>query len=140
MSNTKTIGPTAVNEARVTFFRTSVHKDTPKGSFAKLSDLGFNNANGLGIIPAAPSSYPEYVPQMIFKNFNIGVPALNTNQPNNTHMASDGFPKVLATHTLKFAGEYRYMQVNERNFPNVFGGFAFSGSLAAVHFSAFLPA
>ncbi len=138
MSNTKNFGPTAVNEARISFFRTSVHKDNPAGSFAKLSDLGFNNANSLGIIPAAPSSYPEYVPQIIFKNFNIGVPALNTYQPNNTYMASDGFSKVLGRHTLKFGGEYRYLQVNERNFANVFGGFVFSGSLTGVDFADFL--
>jgi hypothetical protein len=138
MSNTKNFGPTAVNEARISFFRTSVHKDSPQGSFAKLSDLGFTNANGLGIIPAAPSSYPEYVPQIIFKNFRIGVPPLNTFQPNNTYMASDGFSKVLGRHTLKFGGEYRYLQVNERNFANVFGGFVFSGSATGVDFADYL--
>jgi Carboxypeptidase regulatory-like domain len=138
MSNTKNLGPTAVNEARISFFRTSVHKDNPAGSFVQLSDLGFNNANGLGIIPAAPSSYKEYVPQMIFKNFNIGVPSLNTFQPNNTYMASDGFSKALGRHTLKFGGEYRYLQINERNFANVFGGFVFSGSATGVDFADFL--
>jgi hypothetical protein len=34
MSNTKTLGPTAVNEARVSFFRTATRTDKPKGSFA----------------------------------------------------------------------------------------------------------
>ncbi len=138
MSNTKTFGPTAVNEARISFFRTSVHKDNPAGSFANLSDLGFNNANGLGIIPAAPAGYRQYVPQIIFKNFNIGVPSLNTFQPNNTYMASDGFSKVLGRHTLKIGGEYRYLQVNERNFANVFGGFVFSGSMSGNDFADFL--
>jgi hypothetical protein len=138
MSNAKNFGPAAVNEARISFFRTSVHKDSPKGSFAKLSDLGFTNANGLGIIPAAPANYPEYVPQIIFNNFNIGVPPLNTFQPNNTYMASDGFSKVLGRHTLKFGGEYRYLQVNERNFANVFGGFVFSGSASGLDFADFL--
>jgi Carboxypeptidase regulatory-like domain len=139
MSNTKNIGPTAVNEARVAFFRTSVHKDNPEGSFASLSSLGFVTGSGtLGIIPAAPSGYKQYVPQMIFNNFSIGVPALNTFQPNNTYMASDGFSKALGRHTLKFGGEYRYMQINERNFANVFGGFVFSGSATGVDFADFL--
>ena len=138
MSNTKNFGPTAVNEARLTFFRTATHKDNPEGSFANLSDLGFNNANGLGIIPAAPSSYKQYVPQIIFKNFNIGVPPLNTFQPDNTYMATDGFSKMVGRHTLKFGGEYRYLQVNERNFANVFGGFVFSGSATGVDFADFL--
>jgi hypothetical protein len=139
MSNTKNFGPTAVNEARVTFFRTSVHKDNPEGSFASLSSLGFVTGSGtLGIIPAAPSGYKQYVPQMIFNNFTTGVPALNTFQPNNTYMASDGFSKVLGRHTLKFGGEYRYLQINERNFANVFGGFVFSGSATGVDFADYL--
>ena len=54
MSNTKTIGSTAVNEARISFFRTSLHKDNPAGSFADLSSLGFvTGANTLGHCPAA---------------------------------------------------------------------------------------
>ena len=138
MSNTKNIGPTAVNEARLIFFRTATHKDNPAGSFANLSDLGFNNSNGLGIIPAAPSSYKQYVPQIIFKNFNIGVPSLNTFQPDNTYMATDGFSKALGRHTLKLGGEYRYLQVNERNWANVFGGFVFSGSMSGNDFADFL--
>ena len=36
MSNTKTLGATAVNEARFSFFRTALHKDNPAGSFARL--------------------------------------------------------------------------------------------------------
>src|ERR1700683_686969 len=36
MSNTKTFGATAVNEARVTFLRTALHKDNPAGSFASV--------------------------------------------------------------------------------------------------------
>ena len=97
MSNTKTLGPTAVNEARVSFFRTATH-DQPKGSFAKLSDLGFVTGIGtLGIIPSAPPGFPEYVPQMGFNNFTIGVPTLTTTQPNNTWMLSDGFSKVMGS-------------------------------------------
>ena len=139
MSNTKTLGPTAVNEARVTFFRTAVHKDTPKGSFAKLSSLGFVTGPGtLGIIPDGTPGYPQYVPQITFNSFVIGVPALNTFQPDNTYMASDSFSKVVGRHTLKFGGEFRYLQVNERNLANVNGGFAFNGSVTGVDFADYL--
>src|SRR5204862_2805335 len=54
----------------------------PAGSFAKLSSLGFVTG-GLGIIPSTTPGYPEYVPQIYFNNFQIGVPTLNTYQPNN---------------------------------------------------------
>ena len=59
MSNTKILGPSAVNEFRVSFFRTSTHKDEPEGSFASLSSLGFVTGIGtLGIIPSGPPGFP----------------------------------------------------------------------------------
>jgi hypothetical protein len=47
MSNTKTIGPHAVNEARVSFFRTSTTINKPTGSFTKFSrrEEGLRNQN-----------------------------------------------------------------------------------------------
>ena len=69
MSNAKTFGATAVNEARFSFFRTALHLDNPAGSFASLSSLGFvTGAGTLGIIPSTTPGYPEYVPQIYFKN------------------------------------------------------------------------
>ena len=141
MSNTKNFGPTAVNEARVSFFRTAVHKDNPAGSFAKLSSLGFiTGAGTLGIIPDGAPGYPEFVPPVAFSNLglNLGVPVLNTFQPDNTYMASDGFSKVVGRHTLKFGGEFRYLQINERNFANVNGGFVFDGSVSGNDFADYL--
>jgi hypothetical protein len=138
MSNAKNFGSTSVNEARFSFFRTALHKDNPAGSFASLSSLGYNNSNGLGIIPSTTPGYPEYVPQIYFNNFQIGVPTLNTFQPNNTFMVSDVFSKVTGKHTLKFGGEYRYLQVNERNYASPNGNFVFNGDATGSDFADFL--
>ncbi|PYT20431.1 MAG: hypothetical protein DMG58_34070 [Acidobacteria bacterium] len=139
MSNTKTLGPTAVNEARVSFFRTSTITDKPKGSFAKLSDLGFVTGIGtLGINPSGPPGFPEYMPQLSFNNFYVGVPTLTTVQPNNTWTFSDGFSKVQGSHTLKFGGEFRYLQINERNVCAPNGDFSFDGSVTGVDFADYL--
>jgi hypothetical protein len=138
MSNTKPFGTTAVNEARFSFFRTALHKDNPAGSFASLSSLGFNNSNGLGIIPSTTPGYPEYVPQIYFNNFQIGVPTLNTYQPNNTYMVGDVFSKVAGRHTWKFGGEFRYLQVNERNYASPNGNFVFNGDATGSDFADFL--
>jgi hypothetical protein len=78
------------------------------------------------------------VPQIIFNNFTIGVPPLNTYQPDNTYVASDVFSKSLGRHTLKAGGEFRYLQVNERNYANPNGGFVFSGTETGVDFADFL--
>ncbi len=86
MSNTKNFGATAVNEARISIFRTVLHLDNPAASLASLSSLGFVTGPGtLGIIPSTTS--PQYVPQVQFvgqSGLNIGVPNLNTFQPNTT--------------------------------------------------------
>jgi hypothetical protein len=139
MSNTKTLGPTAVNEARISFFRNVLHKDNPAASFASLSTLGFvTGAGTLGIIPLA--GYKEYVPQISFSNsgLNIGVPTLNTFQPNTTYAISDVFLKSMGNHTLKFGGEFRYLQVNERNFANPNGGFTFNGGVTGDEVADYL--
>jgi hypothetical protein len=139
MSNAKTLGATAVNEARFSFFRNALHKDNPAASFASLSSLGFvTGAGTLGIIPLA--GYPEYVPQTNFSNLGltIGVPTLNTFQPNTTYMVSDVFSKSQGRHTWKFGGEFRYLQVNERNFANPNGGFTFDGTVTGSDVADFL--
>ena len=139
MSNTKMLGPNAVNEARVSFFRTSTIQDQPKGSIAKLSDLGFVTGVGtLGIIPSGPAGYPQYVPQLYFNNFTTGVPPLTTTQPNNTWMLTDGFSLVRGSHTFKFGGEFRYLQINERNVASPNGTFTFDGSVTGVDAADFL--
>ena len=138
-SNTKTLGPTAVNEARATFFRTSTHLNQPKGGQVPLSSLGFvTGAGTLGIIPDAFPGFPEYVPQLYFNSFAIGAPSLITFQPNNTYTVSDGFSKVAGRHTLKFGGEFRYLQVNERNLASQDGAFVFDGTATGSDFADYL--
>ncbi len=139
MSNTKPLGATAVNEARISFFRTALNLNNPAGSFAELSDLGFITGEGtLGIVPLA--GYKQYLPQTSFSNIglNIGVPTLNTFQPNTTYMVSDVFSKTQGRHTWKVGGEFRYLQVNERNFANPHGGFTFDGTVTGADFADYL--
>jgi hypothetical protein len=139
MSNTKTLGPTAVNEARFSFFRNVAHIDNPAESFADLASLGFVTGEGtLGIVPLP--GYKTYVPQISFNliGLNIGVPTLNTFQPNTTYMVSDVFSKSIGRHTWKFGGEFRYLQVNERNFASPNGQFNFDGTVTGNDVADFL--
>jgi hypothetical protein len=139
MSNNKTIGTTAVNEARLTFFRTATHLDNPTGGQASLASLGFVTGLGTqGIIPQAFPGFAEYVPQLYFNNFAIGTPSLITFQPNNTYMASDVFSKSMGRHTLKVGGEFRYLQVNERNLASQDGAFVFDGTASGNDFADYI--
>jgi len=139
VSDTKAIGNSAVNEARATFFRTSTHLGTPTGGQASLASLGFvTGAGTLGIIPDALPGFPEYVPQLYFNNFALGTPSLITFQPNTTYTLSDSFSKVVGRHTLKFGGEARYLQVNERNLASQDGAFVFDGTATGNDFADYI--
>src|SRR5882724_713174 len=128
LSNTKVFGPTAVNEAHVSFTRAAVITDQPTAGFGKISDFGFvTGENTLGIIPSGPQGY-EGLPPLSFINFSIGSPTLTTFQPDNTWHFSEAFSKIYGRHTMKFGGEFRYYQVNKRNVCAPNGSFSFDGS------------
>src|SRR5205823_143785 len=135
----KNHGPTAVNQFRLSFFRTATHTDEPSSSFAKLSDLGFMTGPGtLGIVPSGPAGFPQTVPPIYFNNFSLGVNTLTTFQPNNTWHVSDTFSKAQGRHTVKFGGEFRYLQINERNTCAPNGDFTFDGSITGNDFADYL--
>ena len=116
-----------------------MHKDNPAGSFADLSSLGFVTGEGtLGIVPLP--GYTQYMPQVSLSQIglNIGVPTLNTFQPDTTYMFSDVFSKAMGRHTLKFGGEFRYIMVNERNYASPNGQFTFDGSVTGSDMADFL--
>ncbi len=92
----------------------------------------------LGIVPL--DGYPQYVPQTSFGQLglNIGVPTLDTIQPDTTYTASDVFSKSQGRHTWKVGGEFRYFQINERNFANPNGGFTFDGTVTGSDVADYL--
>jgi hypothetical protein len=139
ISNNRTFGSSAVNQFRLSFFRTATHTDEPKSSFANLSDLGFvTGAGTLGIIPSGPAGFPETVPPIYLNNFSLGVNTLTTFQPNNTWHVSDSYSRVMGLHTFKFGGEFRYLQINERNTCAPNGDFTFDGSITGTDFADYL--
>jgi outer membrane receptor protein involved in Fe transport len=108
----------------------------PVTGFTKLADLGFvTGADTLGIVPAAPTY--EGVPEVAFNNFRIGS-AHTTIEPDNTWHFADNFSKTYGQHSLKFGGDFRYYQVNERElcWPN--GIFTFDGSETGNDFADYL--
>ena len=126
MTNTFIVSPTAVNEFRLSYTRIVV-RSVPQASHApSLSSMGFvTGAGTLGINNAGPSGYAS-IPDISLNNFGFGDPGTN-NGIQNTYQIGDNFSKILGRHTLKFGGEYRYYQMNNRNGGQFLGGFNFSG-------------
>jgi hypothetical protein len=140
--DTKTFGPTAVDEFRFSYVRNTLALATPTGGIGpnySLDKLGFVtpwNATTGGISPIAPNL--EGVPFITFNDFSIGVPQVSTRQFNNSFQWVDNFSKVMGTHSLKFGGQFHYDQINERNLAAENGQYGFSGSETGIDFADFL--
>jgi Carboxypeptidase regulatory-like domain len=139
-SNTKTLGATTVNVARISFFRTAVHTANPSASSAisSYSQYGFNTnpATG-GLINTGPKGYITSVPSLFFNTFTIGNNWLNLYQPDTNYTVSDVVSKTVQNHSISFGGDFRYYQLNARNACGPNGYFAFSGQETGADVSDF---
>jgi hypothetical protein len=138
LGNTHNFGPAAVNEAHFNFTRMGLHLAKPTGGTGKITDFGFMTG-GLGINPVDPAPY-EGMPLTCLNLLSdcFGLPSLSTGQFNNTFQGLDNFSKIVGKHTMKFGGEFRYLQINERNVCAPNGNFTFSGSETGNDFADFL--
>lgn len=149
LGDSKTFGPTSVNEFHFNYVRNVNNLFQPQGGLGtSLQSLGF-------AVPNCPANAPQTgcqfnggvgpvatnlqgVPNISFNNFSMGVPSDTVDQYNNTFQWIDNFSKVLGTHTLKFGGEYHYDQINERNYYGENGSYGFNGSETGSDFVDFL--
>jgi hypothetical protein len=138
VSHTWTIGSSAVNEARFTFFREGqgqfLHPqrtNAVQNSCVTVPSAScFNDPNvaGIGISPGLGASR-EGVP---FINVSGGFSFGNNfegelPQAGNTYQWSDSYSKVMGRHSLKFGGDVRYQRFDQRLFFDINGQFAYNG-------------
>lgn len=126
LSHTISFGPSAVNEARLSFTRLNNQLGTPQGGVGvSLSEQGF--ATGpTGIQPGFPKY--EGVETLYFNTFTIGANPFALGQVNNTYEVSDSFTKVRGNHTLKAGGQYTRFKVKQLPDLVANGTFSFFGS------------
>ena len=138
IAHTWTIGTTSVNEARFTFFRegqgtflhpqhTALVQDSCKTVAAANCFADPNNPD-LGIHPNLGADR-EGVPYInisggfsIGNNFEGELP-----QHGNTYQVSDSFGKVIGNHSIKFGGDFREQQFDQRLYFNVNGSYYIYG-------------
>jgi hypothetical protein len=137
VSDFRTFGGTMVNEARLNYTRMATFITKPVGGLGKISSFGFVEG-GLGIIPSDPQY--EGVPDIYLEllGISVGLPSLFTGQYNNTAQIADNFSKVVGAHTVKFGGDFRYIQINERNAASPNAGFSFAGDETGNDFADYL--
>jgi hypothetical protein len=132
LSDTTPLSSTAVNEARFGFTRLSEVVNKPVGGIGPgiLGQLGFT-----GIVPSVPAY--AGVPQLGFQNFSTGSGSSPLPIIEDTMAFSDGFSKVVGTHTIKLGGQVRFNQMTEKNLGSN-GSFSFNGSETGIDFADFL--
>ncbi|MGH9328602.1 MAG: carboxypeptidase regulatory-like domain-containing protein [Terriglobia bacterium] len=137
LSDTKNIGPTAVNELVLDYTRDSVGQYPTGGVGPTLSSLGFVTGPGTpGVVVTEPSI--QGVPFVSTNEFSFGVSAYSAHQINNIYQVADNYAKVHGTHTIKFGGEFDDIQVNEYDFGARNGTWAFDGSETGNDFADYL--
>ena len=138
VGNTKTFGPSTVNELRISYMRDSNNVGQPAGGVGpSLASQGFVTGVGTpGIVPLAPSI--EGIENTIFNSFVMGTPITNLKQANNTYAINDNVSKVWGSHTFKAGLEFSYEQVNVDPNPTFNGSFLFAGTETGVDLADFL--
>ncbi|MFZ0634047.1 MAG: carboxypeptidase-like regulatory domain-containing protein, partial [Candidatus Acidiferrales bacterium] len=137
ISDTKSIGPDALNELHLSFNRHVYHNGQPLAGLATLSSLGFNENQPGGIVSEAGTE--EGVPSIDFNNFTIGNPIVAYNRYENVPSVSDNFSKVIGTHSIKFGALYMFDDFIEPIPLAVANGlFVFSGGETGIDFADFL--
>ena len=138
VADTKTFGPTAVNELRLHYVRmTNLGGFPGGGTGVTLDSLGFvTGPSTLGLV--VQNKQYEGVPSVGFNNFSIGVPAYFAGQYNNTYQILDNFSWVKGTHTMKFGASVHYDQITEHDYGANNGTFGFDGQETGSDWADFL--
>ncbi len=137
VANTALLNASTVNEVRLNYTRFAFVKNKPQSGLGDITNFGLVKG-GNGIIPSNPKY--EGIGTFTFNNtgFEFGFPDGITGQYNNTYQITDNFTKVKGRHTLKFGGDVRYIQVNERNTYTPNGWFQFNGGETGNDFADYL--
>ena len=138
LGDTKTIGPSMVNDLRLSFMRSANVVGQPVGGVGpSLASQGFVTGVGSpGIVPGLPKI--EGIENVIFNSFVMGVPITNLAQANNTFGVNENFSKAWGNHTFKTGFQGSYEQINVNPNPTANGSFLFAGTETGLDFADFL--
>jgi hypothetical protein len=132
LGDTKSFGPTKVNELRLNYTRYAFWTGQPVGGLGpSLSSFGITD-----VYTGNPHSVG--VPSVSTNEFSLGVNPFYELQVNNTYQVLDNFAKVLGTHALKLGGEFHSAQINLFDQGALNGTWSFNGTETGDDFADFL--
>jgi hypothetical protein len=137
LGDTKSLGPTMVNELRFNFTRYAFWTGEPKGGVgSSLSSFGIAAPSAGGVYAVTPAAVG--VPAVGTNEWGIGVFPWSEKQINNAYQIMDNFSKVYGAHTAKFGGEYHIAQINLFDHSGGNGVWGFSGQETGSDVADFL--
>ena len=136
LSETKTLGTTAVNEFRLSYMRDFNKLGQQQGGIGpSLASQGFI-VGAAGILPGDPST--EGIESIVFNKINFGTSPFSLVQTDGNYQVQDNFSKVRGKHSLKFGGQFLHEAVKLLPDFTANGQFQFSGYKTGLDFADFL--
>ena len=137
LSDVTTLSATALNEARVWYFRLTPRSYPTGGVGATLPSLGFPTPENGGPINNLPSL--AGAPTIALNEYSFGVDSFFENSwAHNTYGIMDNFTLIRGAHSIKFGGEGIYAQINLHLTADNNPSYVFNGSETGNDFADFL--
>jgi hypothetical protein len=135
-SDTKTFGPTLVNEFQLSYMRDFNNLGRQQGGVGtSLASQGFTVGTS-GIVPGNPQT--EGVESIVFNKIDFGTSPFALVQTDGNYQAQDSLSKVMGTHTLKLGGQFLLEDVKLLPDFTANGQFQFTGYQTGSDFADFL--
>jgi len=135
-SDTKTFGPTLVNELRISYMRDFNNLGQQQGGVGtSLESQGFT-VGPTGIVPGDPKT--EGVESILFNKINFGTSPFSLVQTDGNYQVQDNLSKVLGNHSLKIGGQFLRETVKLLPDFTANGQFQFTGYQTGSDFADFL--
>ena len=136
LSDTKTFGPTLVNEFRLSYMRDFNTLGQQQGGVGpSLASQGFA-VGPAGIVPGDPKT--EGIESIVFNKINFGTSPFNLIQVNGNYQVQDNLSKVKGNHSMKLGGQFLLQTVKLAPDFTANGQFLFNGYATGVDFADFL--
>ncbi|MGD1096316.1 MAG: TonB-dependent receptor [Bryobacteraceae bacterium] len=136
LSDTKTFGPTVVNEFRLSYMRDFNNLGQQQGGVGtSLASQGFTVGSS-GILPGDPKT--EGVESIVFNKINFGTTPFSLVQTNGSFQVQDNLSKVMGNHSFKFGGQFMLQTVKLLPDFTANGQFQFTGYQTGSDFADFL--
>jgi hypothetical protein len=136
LADTKSMGPSMVNELHLNYMRMYLNSGLPVGGIGpSLSSFGIVTGPG-GVVVLTPNI--EGVPPVNFNSYAFGVYSSEKYRYQSTYQLTDNVAKVYGSHNARFGGDFHSSNVNTYQRETGNGQWYFNGGVTGWDFADYL--